>query len=178
MASIQDRVVGALRLDVATYEEVEHDQQATGQAALIVLIAGVSAGLATGTATGIVGLLVAGFVGWGLSSWILLMVGTKLLPGRNTEADLGQLLRATGFAQSPRLFAIIGIVPLLGWLVSLAILVWTLVAMVIAIRQALDYDDTLRAVIVGGIAWVIHVVIYMILAVFVGGAAALGGALG
>lgn len=178
MASIQDRVVGALRLDAATYEDVEHDQQATGQAALIVLIASVSAGLATGSATGIVGLVVAGFIGWGLSSWILLMVGTRLLPGANTEADLGQLLRTTGFAQAPRLFAVVGIVPLLGWLVSVVIAIWSLVAMVIAIRQALDYDDTLRAVIVAVIAWVIQVVILWIFSALLFGAAVVGGAIG
>ena len=77
------------------------------------------------------------------------------MPGKNTEADYQQVLRVIGFAQAPGLFDVLGIIPILGWLVRSWSVVWTLVALVIAVRQALDYDDTLKAVIVCVIAWVV-----------------------
>ena len=165
MASFQDRVIGALKLQPNTFEEVENDATATGQAATVVIAAAVSGGLvsliylgALGFGSGVIGFvlgLVLKPIGWVVGSWVLLMVGTKLMPGKNTQADLGQLLRVTGFAQAPGLFSILGVIPILGILVGLAIAVWTIIAMVIGVKQALDYDDTVKAVIVCVIAWVI-----------------------
>jgi hypothetical protein len=175
MASFQDRVVGAMRLNVATFEEVEHDAAATAQAAMVVGAAALSAGLASGTSHALFG-VVAGLIGWAIGSFVVLIVGTKLLPGKNTQADYGQMLRTMGFAQAIGLFGILTIIPLLGYLVWFVIQVWVLVAMVIAVRQALDYDDTLRAVITCVVAWAIMIVVAMIFAAFGLGAAMLGSA--
>jgi len=176
MASIQDRVIGAMQLKAATFEEVEHDQTATGQAALVVLAGAISGGLGTGRLTGVVLGAVLGLVGWAVSAYVLMFVGTRLLPGKNTEADFGQLARTIGFAQAPNLFGILGIIPILGYLVRLVLSLWVLVAMVIAVRQALDYEDTFRAVIVCVIAWVIMFVMGAIVAtVGVGTAVVSGG---
>ena len=51
-------------------------------------------------------------------------------------------------AQAPGLLLILGALPLLGPLVGLVVRIWLLCAMVVAVRQALDYDSTLRAVVV------------------------------
>jgi hypothetical protein len=64
-----------------------------------------------------------------------------------------------GFAQSPALLMFITIIPILGWFLMIGIWVWGLVAWVIAVRQALDYDDTLRAVLVCVLAFVAQLVV-------------------
>jgi hypothetical protein len=160
MASFQDRVIGALQLHTATFEDVEHDATATTQAAVVVVAAAVSGALASlrygGAAlVGIVMTAILAVIGWAVGALVLWFVGTRILPGRDTEADYGQLLRTVGFAQAPGLFGIVAIVPFFGLFVRLAIVIWSLVAGIIAVRQALDYDDTIRAVIVCVIAWAI-----------------------
>ena len=175
MASFGDRVVGAMRLNVATFEEVEHDQSATAQAAMVVAGAALSAGLAWGIGDAVRG-VVTGLIGWAIGAFVLLIVGTRLLPGRNTQADYGQMLRTLGFAQAIGLFGIVAIIPLLGWLVWFILQIWILVAMVIAVRQALDYDETLRAVITCVVAWAIMLVVTMIFAMLGFGAAMVRGA--
>jgi hypothetical protein len=158
LANIQARMVGAIRLQAATFEEVEHDRGATGQAALVVALAGLASGIGAiryGSAGGVVFMIVTRLLGWLIGAFVLLIVGTKLLPGRDTEADLGQMLRTSGFAQAAGIFGILGIIPLLGGLLEILVGIWILVALVIAVRQALDYQDTARAIIVCAIAWVI-----------------------
>jgi hypothetical protein len=174
MASLQDRVIGALQLQTTTFEDVEHDPTATTQAAIVVGAAAISGALASlrygGAAlVGIVMTAIMAIIGWAVGSLVLWLIGTRVLPGRNTEADYGQLLRTVGFAQAPGLFGIVAIVPILGWFVRLAIVIWSLVAGIIAVRQALDYEGTMRAVIVCVIAWVI-----MFVATLVAGSLAFG----
>jgi hypothetical protein len=180
MASFQERVIGALRLSPATYEEVEKDTNATSQAAIVVVAAAISAALAGfgyATVTMTVFTIVLSLVAWVVGAFVLLIVGTKMIPGRNTQADLGQMLRTVGFARAPGLFGVLAVIPVLGFLISLVLMVWGLVALVIAVRQALDYDDTLKAVIVCVITWVIMMIV-MALATLLGlGAAGVGGAM-
>jgi hypothetical protein len=162
MASFQERVIGALRLQVSTFEEVEHDATATSQAAVLVLVVGIARGLGSIRFMGITGVItfaVLALIGWVIGAAVLWAVGTKLLPGKNTEADIGQLLRTVGFAQAPGLFGLLSIIPILGLIVTLVVALWSLVALVIAVRQALDYEDTLRAVIVCVIAWAVMMVV-------------------
>jgi hypothetical protein len=174
MASFQDRVIGAIRINPQTFEEVEHDRSATGQAAIVVLATAISGGLGTGYFTGMIAGAISGMIGWAVGAFVLLIVGTKLLPGKNTEADYGQMLRTIGFAQAIGIFGILGIIPLAGYLIRLVLWIWILVAMVIAVRQALDYDDTARAVLVCVVAWGIMFLVTLI-ATFVGiGSAAVG----
>lgn len=164
MANFQERVVGVMRLQATTFEEVEHDANATSQAAIVVLVATIVPLLTwydLGTRI-LVGTIVAALFGWLLSSLVLFLIGTRLLPGRNTSASIGELLRTVGFAQAPGIFAILAIVPIVGWLIGFLAVIWVLAATVIAVRQALDYDDTLRAVIVCLLAWVVKVIVMMI----------------
>jgi hypothetical protein len=167
MASLQDRVIGAMTLQATTFEEVEHDGSATSQAALVVLLAAISNGIAWlwyGGLTGVVENAVWALVSWVLWAGLMWIIGTKVMPGRNTEADLGQLLRTMGFAQAPRLLSFIGIIPIIGWVIVFALFVWTLVATVIAVRQALDYDSTLRALLAVGLAFVCALVLTFLFA--------------
>jgi hypothetical protein len=174
MSSFQNRVIGALRLQAATFEEVEHDASATSQAAIIVVASAISSAIPSfmylsmigfgGAAIGVVMGLVMRLIGWVVGSYVLLMVGTKLMPGKNTEADLGQLLRCTGFAMAPLLGGIIMIIPILGWLIYVLLALLALAATVVAVKAALDYDDIVKAVIVTVIAWVVVFIAMAIIA--------------
>ena len=152
--SLVGRMIGAAMLDVATYEEVEHDTSATTQAGLVVVLAAVAQGIASpaGVISGIVGSL----IGWLAMAGLTYFIGTRLFKG---TATWGELLRTLGFATTPGILYIVGIIPILGALASLAIMIWVLVAVVIAIRQALDVT-TGKAVLtglLGMIAWAVIV---------------------
>jgi hypothetical protein len=163
VTSFTERLLGAARLDVQIYEEVEADETALGQAMVVVILSSVAAGVGSsgygvlGFFVGTVGALIAWFVWAGITSF----VGTRLLPEPQTESDIGELLRTTGFSAAPGLLRIFGIVPVVGWLVSFAAGIWMLVAMIVAVRQALDYKSTARAVGVCLIGFVVYVALYV-----------------
>jgi hypothetical protein len=182
MASLQERVVGVLRLQASTFEEVEADASATPQAAIIVVAAAVSAAIGSFISSPIAGVIGAvvvaclSLVGWAIGSFILLIVGTKILPGKNTQADFGQMLRTTGFASAPKLFGILVAIPLLGTLVSLAIAIWGLITMVVGVKAALDYDDYVKPIVVCIITTVVMWIIIAIPMALLFGAAMMAGA--
>ena len=177
MASFVERVVGAARLDARTYEEVEADTTAMGQAMAVVAAAALAAGVGSisSGATGVVAAVVGGIVGWFLWAVVTWLVGTKLLPEPGTSADLGQMLRTIGFSAAPGLLNVLGIIPLVGLVVWLLAAVWQLVAMVVAVRQALDYTSTGRAVLVCFIGWVFYMIVSIGLAMVMGIGSVIGG---
>jgi hypothetical protein len=146
-----DRMKGAALLDIPTYEEVEADTTATGQAATVVAIVAVAQAIgAIGHgAQGIIGGVVAALLGWLIWAGVTYLIGDKLLGG---TATWGELLRTLGFAQAPGVLAVAAIIPLLGGFVLMAITIWMLVAGVIAIRQALDFG-TGKAVLTAILGW-------------------------
>ncbi len=144
------RMIGASLLRTATYEQVEGDKSATTQALLVVVLVAVATGVATlGTkvnALGIVlGILVA-LVGWAVLAWLTYVIGATVLRTEETKADWAELARTLGFAQSPGILRLFGGIPIIGSWVFPVVAVWQLAAAVIAIRQALDYKSTWRAV--------------------------------
>ena len=147
--SMVDRMIGASRLDVRIFEEVEADSSATRQALSVVLLVALATGIASMGTIGFLGLLagiVVAVVGWAIWAWIVYFIGTKILPSHATHADWGQLARTVGFAQSPGIFRVLGLVPVVGIFIFSAASIWMLVAMVVAVRQALDYTSTWRAI--------------------------------
>ncbi len=162
MASIQDRMVRAAKLDVQLYEEVEADQGALGQATGVVFLSAVAAGIGNLGTGGPLGLgigTIGALVGWYVWALLTYFVGTKFLPEPQTRADYGELLRTIGFSSAPGVIRVFGIIPGLRALVFLVAGIWMLVAMVIAVRQALDYTSTWRAVGVCVIGWVVQALI-------------------
>ena len=165
MASIQDRIIRAAKLDAELYEEVEADRDATGQAMAVVAMSAVAGGIGMGSG-GLAGIgvgIIAALVGWAIWAFLTYIIGTRLLPEPQTEADWGELLRTTGFASAPGLIRVLGIVPGLGPFVFLVAAIWMLVAMVIAVRQALDYTSTSRAVGVCLVGWLVQAVILVLI---------------
>ena len=169
MASLIDRMIRASRLDAGLYEEVEADKGSMGQAVIIVVMASVAAGVGNFGIFGIKGLIfttIGALIGWLIWAYLTFIIGTKLLPEPGTKADLGEMLRTIGFSSSPGVLRILGIIPVAGGIISFLAGIWMLVAMIIAVRQALDYKSTWRAVGVSLIGFVIYfVVMYLVLMV-------------
>lgn len=163
MSSFTERMIGAARLEAGIYEEVEHDSEAMGQAVGVVLLSSVAAGIGSilymDLATALVVGTIAALLGWLIWAFLTWFIGTKLLPEEQTEADMGQLLRTIGFAASPGILRVLGIIPGIGGLLVLACDIWMLAAMVVAVRQALDYTSTWRAVGVCAIGFVVLLVL-------------------
>jgi hypothetical protein len=173
MANFQDRIIRAAKLDVHLYEEVEADKGAMGQAMAVVILSSIASGIGTPARLGLGGILIgtiAALVAWYIWAFLTYFIGTKLLPETQTKADVGELLRTIGFSSSPGLIRVLGIIPFLRGLVFLVAGVWMLVAMVIAVRQALDYQSTLRAVGVCIIGWIAQALVLLLLFYFLGGA--------
>ncbi len=145
------RMLGAARLNSDTYEDVERDSGATLQAMLVVIIVAIAAGVGgilSGESTLLDGLLfgvIRGIVTWVVWALVALLVGTTILKSESTEADWGQLARGTGFAQTPGLLNVLVFIPLVGGIITLLVLLWQWAAMVVALRQSLDYASTWRA---------------------------------
>ncbi len=172
MTSFKDRIIRAAKLDVKLYEEVEADKGALGQAMGVVILSSIAAGVGSAGIGGLVGILVGAIgalIGWYVWAYLTYIIGTKFLPEPQTKADHGELLRTIGFASSPGLIRALGIIPGLRGIVFLFASIWMLVAMVIAVRQALDYKSTLRAVGVCMIGWIIQILIIMLLFSILGG---------
>lgn len=171
MNQLVERMIGAAKLDAPTYEEVEHDSSAMGQAAGVVVLSSVAAGIGAVGQAGWTGMLVGtiiallGWVIWAALTWV---IGTKVLPEKETEADIGQLMRTIGFSASPGILRIGGFIPAIGPLIVLAASVWMLAAMVVAVRQALDYTSTWRAVGVCAIGWVILLLLQALVFMMIG----------
>ena len=146
------RMLGAARLNVQTYEDVEHDSGATLQALLVVVlvsIASVVGQLIGGTDAGVGWIIVSGVirgvVSWALWALFAWLIGATLLKTAQTEANWGQLARCTGFAQAPGILNVFFFIPILGAIIYLVALVWTIMCMIVAVRQSLDYTSSLRA---------------------------------
>ena len=158
------RLIGALALDPVTYEEVEADRSATGQALLVVVLSSVGAGigargLGSGSPRSMVFISAVSLLAW--AAWALLtyQIGVRLLPEPDTRSDVGELLRTIGFASAPGMLRIFGIVPGAAIAAFAITAVWMLVAMIVAVRQALDYKSTARAVAVCGLGWALAIAI-------------------
>ncbi len=162
MQQLIDRMIRASKLDVALYEEVEADPSTMGQAMTVVVLASLAAGIGTIGTAGISGLVIGtimALAGWFIWAWLTYLIGTKMLPEPQTESSPGELLRTIGFSSAPGIIRILAIIPVLGPVIMLIGGIWMLVAMIIAVRQALDYQSTLRAVGVCLIGWIIQVLV-------------------
>jgi hypothetical protein len=162
MSGIVTRMTRAALLDAQIYEEVEADRSATPQAFTVVVLASLAAGIGSLENNGWSGvgyITVAALVGWLLWAWLTCLIGTRLLPGSETVSDLGELLRTLGFASSPGLLLVFAVIPSVSPYIFPFCGVWMLISMVIAVRQALDYEGpggTTRAIAVCAIGFPIY----------------------
>ncbi len=154
-----DRMIRAALLDAEAYEEVEADTSANLQALAVVTLAAVAMGIGSIANSGVEGILwhtLVAVVGWYVWAYVTYFIGTRLLPTPDTVADHGELLRTIGFSASPGILRILMLVPPVALWVFLVCSLWSLVAMVVAVRQALDYTSTLRAVAVCAVGFPVY----------------------
>ena len=162
MASLGERMVGAMQGNAATFEEIERDQSAMGQAVTVIVIAGVAALIGNlfraGITMGVVALIVS-LIGYAVWAVVVTVVGTKLMPEPTTKADFAETFRTIAFAASPGVFNVVAIIPFLGPLLSFLISIWSLVIMVIAVKVVLDYSSIGRAIIVVIIGFIVYLIV-------------------
>jgi hypothetical protein len=171
--SFLQRLVGALALDAAIYEEVEADRTATGQALAVVLLSSVAAGIGSRGLGGttwqaIVFMSIVSLIAWAAWALVIFEIGARLLPEPDTRVDVGELMRTIGFAAAPGLLRVLGVMSSATIPVFAVTAVWMLAAMIVAVRQALDFHSTARAVAVCCLGWVLAVAIAMVLGLFFG----------
>jgi hypothetical protein len=160
---------------------VENDPNATLQAIVVVIIVALAAGVGAflavqdeainpiwGLASGVIG----GLIRWALWALITFWVGTTILKTARTNASWSQLARTTGFAQTPGILQILVFIPIIGWIIAAIAGIWQLVTMVVAVRQALDYESIWRTL---GVVVIGFIIVAIVLAIIGGLLAVLGG---
>jgi hypothetical protein len=165
VSSFKDRIVRAAKLDAKLYEEVEADKSALNQALVVVIFSSLAGSLNIGR-MGFGGIfigIVITLTGWIVWAYLTYVIGTKLLPEPETESSFTELLRTIGFSSSPGLIRVVGVVPFISGPVFFITSIWMLLAMVIAVRQALDYKSTKRAVGVCLIGWVFQLAVMAVM---------------
>ncbi len=145
------RMKGAALLNIDTYEEVEADASATGQAAAVVVMVAIASSI--GAADEGLGAIITApmgqLIGWLVWAGVTYLIGEKVFGG---TATWGELLRTLGFAQSPGVLYLFGVLPLIGGSVRFVVAIWMLLAGIIGIRQALDFS-TGKAVLTALLGW-------------------------
>ena len=162
MSTFSQRMLGAAKLDVRIYKEVKGDTTATGQAMTVVVLSSIAQGIAAFALGGIRGFALGtatALVGWCVWAATVYLIGSKILPEPQTRSDIGELVRTTGFAASPGLLRVLGFVPGLGFLTVVVVSAWIFLAMVIAVRQAFDYESLERTMGVCLVGWFVQFII-------------------
>ena len=166
MSVFISRILRAAKLEASLYEEVEADKGALRQAMVVVLLSSLAAGIGTIGRTGDYGLVVVGLilslVGWFVWALLTYWIGTHILPEPQTRSDIGELLRTLGFASAPGIIRFMGVLPGISDILYRVALIWIFAAMVVAVRQALDYQSTWRAIIVVASGAFIQVMFFML----------------
>jgi hypothetical protein len=159
--SFLQRLMGAAALDPAIYEEVEADSSALGQAMIVVVLASLSAGLGAvgfgGTIAQVPFFAAVALMSWAAWALVTFEVGSRVMPTADTRVSLGQMLRTIGFSATPGMISGVGFMPGLTLPIFIVSSVWMLAAMVVAVRHALDFQSTARAVGVCVVGWILAI---------------------
>lgn len=178
-----DRIMGIFKLDAGTFDAIEHDELATSQAALVVLAVALFSGVGglfgaliggSNLVTGFFGPIIYTLAGWIVWSAVVFIVGSSMFGG---TTNMREMMRVVGFAYAPQLLGLLSFIPCVGWFFALAGWIWSLAAMVVAIRQGLDID-TGKALITALVGWILVVVINILVGMFFGGMTAIGSVFG
>jgi hypothetical protein len=147
----------AIRLDATVFQEIARDENAMSEAAIIVTVVTLLSAIGTGIASGnfIVTLIVSwlmsiivGWIGWAILTYF---IGTALFKG---DTSIPEMMRVLGYATAPQLLGIFGFIPCVGWLAALAGAILALIAGVIAVREAMEFE-TGQAILTVLLAWII-----------------------
>jgi len=173
--NLVQNMISAAKLDVNFFKAVEHDESKNQEALMVVIIAAIASalgngfgglftgGIIGGLAGAIFGLLMV-IIGYYLWSYLAHFIATKFFGGKG---DVGEVLRTLGYSFSPQVLAILAFIPCLGWAIAMLAILWSMVAGIVAIREAMDFD-TGKAILTVVIAGVIMMVIVAVLAAVFG----------
>lgn len=174
------RMLRAAKLDASVYAELEKDPKLFFEAMIVVALSSIAAGIGnvgTGTRGVMIGVVVS-LIGWFAWAYLMFLIGTKIFPEPQTKSDVGQLLRTIGFAASPGVLRVLGIIPGSAKIVFTIAGIWMLIAMVIAVRQALNYSSIVRSACVCLIGWIVQAIVIAVLTVIAIAPAATMGVVG
>ena len=160
-----NRMIRASKLDVTLYEEVEADKSATVQAAIVVVLSSLAAGvgaLSLGASNFLMAPLLS-LVSWYIWAYLIYLIGAKLFPEPTTKSDHGELLRTIGFSSAPGLIRVFGFTPELMTVTFIGSSFWMLACMVVGVRQALDYKSLWKAFGVVVVCWFIQAFLLLLI---------------
>ena len=163
-----NRIYRAIKIDPDLYEEVEHDKSATIQAASVVVLSSLAAGVGAihlGASNFLLGPIVS-LASWYFWAFLIYIVGTKLFPDKQTKSDHGELLRTIGFSSAPGLIRVFGFTPELMSVTFIGSSFWMLACMVVGVRQALDHKSLWKAFGVVVVCWFIQALLLVLILVF------------
>ena len=164
-----NRIFRAIKIDIDLYEEVEKDKRATIQAAMVVVLSSLAAGIGA-LQLGVSNFLLAplmSLLSWYVWAYVIYFVGVKLFPESNTKSNHGELLRTIGFSSAPGMIRVFGVTPDLMTVTFIGSAFWMLACMVVAVKSALDYNSMWRALGVVIVAWLFQAfVLFIVLVLF------------
>lgn len=152
MTQFLRRLIGALTLDAGVYEDIESDRHAAMQSVAVVAAVSVAGGIAwTGLGLDVVAFISGAIIA--LGAWLvwaatIAALGRSAMAEPQTRIDVPQLLRVLGYAAAPGMFLVLAAMRAVAAPVLILVSVWLVAAGVMAVRQALDYRSTTRAVLV------------------------------
>ena len=163
-------MIRAARLDATIYEQIKTDKTALSQSMVVVVLSGVAGGLGNPSVSmpgpqNLAFAIICAFVSWLMWAWLIYLIGTKILPEPQTKTSVNELLRTIGFSSSPGILWVLGVFQPLAGIIGNVVGVWILCAIIIAVRQTLDYKSIGRAVGVCVIVWLIFILTMFLLAV-------------
>ena len=85
------------------------------------------------------------------------LIGTHLLPEPQTRANAGAANDRV--CLRPRSLRVLAVIPVLGLAIYAIASAWMLLAMIVAVRRALDYRSTARAVVVCVVGWALSLAV-------------------
>ncbi len=161
MSLFLNRLIRAAMLDAGLYAEVSADTKTMFQAMMAVFIYSMASAYGGFGRAGVAGInfgMLTTVIGWYIWAFSNYFIGVRLLPEAETKGDRKAVLRAMGFASSPGLIRLLGLIPDLAGVIFLVASIWMIMAAVAAVKQALNYESIYRAAGVCIIGWIISAI--------------------
>lgn len=160
--SLLDRIAGVIRLESWVFRDIAGDPNATWQAVLVVALAALANGIGRlgGGLGGLLGGILSALVGWGVFCIAAWLIGQRVAPW--SAPTPSRLVRLVGFAQAPKLLAVFGFLPLVGWFFGAVAALLFLVVAIVALRIAFEIDFV-RAIVIGVAAIAVSEIVLLLL---------------
>lgn len=166
---IVDRAIGVARFAPRYYDAIAADPKATAQAALVVTVVAVATGLG-GLRHGLDGFIagvIMALVHWGLMAAAANGILPRVAPNAPRQGGIAPFARTLGYAQGPRILAVAGVIPLIGWSLSVVGSIWVILTSIVAIRQTgkVGFGEATITAVAG---WVLATIVSIIIALIFG----------